>query len=491
MLVVGGGLAGLTLALKLAPRKVTILAPRIGNTTGSSGWAQGGLAAALAGSDAPEAHALDTIQAGNGINDPDAVRLVTQKAPEMIKSLVQKGVEFDRDQDGNLQMGLEGAHSQPRIIHAEGDRTGPKIMEALQAQVDRAIHIETITGMRATTLLQDEDGRVAGVVAVDEVGRMHELHASITILASGGLGHLYGHTTNPPTIRGDMLGSAIRAGATLSDLEFVQFHPTALAVSGSPLPLVSEALRGAGARLVHQNGEYLFSQGGDLAARDEVSRKIHESINEGNPVFLDASPIGDDAALRFPAVATLAANHGLDLQKDLLPVAPAQHYHMGGISTDLKGRCSLENLYVIGEVACTGLHGANRLASNSLLEALVLAHEAADDLMGRETSAPGNIVPQPPLFDDHHELPKLMDRHVGMVREKEGLHKVIHALLDHCDGQPNLLSGRDLAGFSIAVAAKYRMNSIGGHFRADYTEPPLSRDRNSWNINSLTNEAET
>lgn len=489
VLVVGGGLAGLTLALQLAPQRVTVLAPRTGNTTGSSGWAQGGLAAALASGDSPRAHAADTIEAGGGLNSVEAVALVTQKAPQMIKNLVQHGVAFDRDHDGNLHMGLEGAHSQPRIVHAEGDRTGPKIMAALQKKVAQAEHINMITNMRAKSLLQDQHGRIAGVAAIDDLGQEQFLNAQVTILASGGLGHLYGHTTNPTTIRGDMLGSAIRAGAQLSDLEFVQFHPTAMAVTASPLPLVSEALRGAGARLVLSDGGFLFPGLGDLAARDEVARKIHESIHRGAPVFLDAGPIGDDVSLRFPTVAKLAGEHGLDLQHDLLPVAPAQHYHMGGVTTDLKGQSSLEHLYVIGETACTGLHGANRLASNSLLEALVFAHEAAEDLAGREFALPGKPTPPDKLLDDCDELPDLMDKHAGVVREEAGLKKIIDRLFEHCQGQIQLLSARDLAGLSIAVAARARKNSIGGHYRIDHPEPPTNKDRKAWNITRLTKEA--
>lgn len=488
VLVVGSGAAGLTAALGCAPLRVTVLT-KTTLISGSSPWAQGGVAAAVGTDDAPALHASDTLAAGAGLCDPEAVGLLTGEGPERVRALLELGARFDRDAAGELSLGREAAHSRRRILHAK-DATGSEIVRALGEAVRRAPEIQVLERSFAVDLLV-ENGRVLGVVAVHDGRRVVHLAPSV-VLATGGLGQLFLHTTNPREATGDGLAMAARAGARLVDLEFVQFHPTALAVSqchegaGEPMPLLTEALRGEGAILIDdQDGSgHRFMNGEhpdrELAPRDVVARAIWRRLMAGREVFLDARCIAGFPE-RFPTVFELCRKHGLDPRTEPIPVAPAAHYHMGGIDVDGAGRTSLRGLWACGEVSSTGVHGANRLASNSLLEALVFGSRVAEDLR----SAAGGAVPSrrslPGISSGPLSTPqdaavqlairRLMWEKVGLVRDEKGLTAALEALAgDHSQigGEArNLLA----VGRLVAAAALARRESRGGHFRSDYPAP--------------------
>lgn len=485
VLVIGSGAAGLTAALGCAPLRVTVLT-KTSLISGSSPWAQGGVAAAVGTDDAPALHASDTLAAGAGLCDPEAVGLLTGEGPERVKALLELGARFDRDAAGELSLGREAAHSRRRILHAK-DATGSEIVRALGEAVRRAPEIQVLENSFAVDLLV-EDGRVLGVVAVDDGRRVLHL-ASAVVLATGGLGQLFLHTTNPREATGDGLAMAARAGARLVDLEFVQFHPTALAVnrshegSGEPMPLLTEALRGEGATLI-DNDSYRFMTGEhpdrELAPRDVVARAIWRRLMAGRKVFLDARCI-EDFPERFPTVFELCRKHGLDPRTEPIPVAPAAHYHMGGIDVDGSGRTSLRGLWACGEVSSTGVHGANRLASNSLLEALVFGSRVAEDLRSAASAAVPSRRSLPGISCGPLRTPqdaavqlairRLMWEKVGLVRDEKGLTTALEALAgDHSQigGEArNLLA----VGRLVAAAALERRESRGGHFRSDYPAP--------------------
>jgi L-aspartate oxidase len=398
ILIVGAGLAGLFLALKLAPRPVRVLSAAPLGQGSSSAWAQGGLAAALAKDDAPALHAEDTIKAGAGLVDPIVAGLIADEGPARVLDLISLGVPFDRDPDGALARSLEAAHSRARVIRVSGDLAGKAIMQALIFAARAATHLEIIEDARAIALLRDDAGAVRGARCIDSAGARSDFAASETVLATGGLGALYAITTNPPEARGGGLAMAARAGALIADPEFVQFHPTALDVGRDPTPLATEALRGEGAKLVNAAGESFISE---LAARDEVARAVHREISAGRGAFLDArESVGARFPEAFPTVFAACMQSGLDPRIQLMPIAPAAHYHMGGIATDLWARTTLDGLSAIGECASTGVHGANRLASNSLLEAVVFAHRAAERLRDAPSkpAAQTHVIAQPPLI---------------------------------------------------------------------------------------------
>jgi len=360
--IIGAGLAGLMTALRLAPLPVVVLAKApLGEGT-SSGWAQGGLAAAIGADDDPGLHCADTLAAGDGLCDRDTAQRITAAAPSAIETLMRYGVRFDH-RDGRHALGLEAAHSRHRIIHAGGDSTGREIMRAVSAAV-RATPSITVVNGRARRLLM-ADGAIAGVLAVAAQGPML-LPTGRVVIATGGLGGLFRHTTNPSGALGEGLALAALAGATLSDMEFVQFHPTALDDGGAPLSLVSEAVRGAGAVLVNETGArfLLGTPGAELAPRDVVSRAIWGQLMLGHRCFLEARSLGDDFGRRFPRITARCLAAGIDPARHPIPVRPAAHYHMGGIAVDPGGRSTVPGLWACGEASATGLHGANRLASN-------------------------------------------------------------------------------------------------------------------------------
>src|SRR5258706_3858846 len=401
-LILGAGIAGLFTALKLAPMPSIVLAGTRPGLSGSSAWAQGGIAAAVGEGDSWQFHAHDTMAAGAGLCDSAVVELVAQEAPARIADLIGYGARFDRNSDGSLAVGREAAHSLPRIVHVKGDGAGAAISATLAARANEADCITLLEGFHAVELAM-ENGRITGIFArsgLDNDARLILFRARAVILATGGLGALYAVTTNPLESRGEGLGMAARAGALIADSEFVQFHPTAIAIGRDPAPLATEALRGEGAVLVDENGNRFMTAvhaNGELGPRDVVARSIHRQLVAGHKVFLDCrDAIGAAFAQRFPTVYAACRAAGIDPARALIPVAPAAHYHMGGIATDIDGRSSLAGLWAVGECASTGLHGANRLASNSLLEAIVLGARVADDVRGQVELASGRGTPPAP-----------------------------------------------------------------------------------------------
>ncbi|MEW9570350.1 L-aspartate oxidase [Rhodanobacter sp. Si-c] len=372
IVVIGSGVAGMATALAAAPAPVRLLCRAKDGSGSASALAQGGIAAALDEGDGVEAHVRDTLEAGARHNDVAAVRWLCKAAPATVAWLEAQGVAFDHGPDGCLQFGREGGHGAFRIVHAGGDATGAALVHALRAKVQAAPHVQWRRGVDAEALLL-RDGCVAGVRVRDARGRQEVIEAAAVVLATGGIGALYAHTSNPPGADGAGLALAMAAGAATRDLEFVQFHPTALAVDGHSLPLLTEALRGAGAGLVDAAGEPLMRglhSLGDLAPRDVVARRVWQARQQGGGAWLDAMSIQGDWSIRFPTVLKACLAHGLDPRREPLPITPVAHFHMGGVATGLDGCSSLSGLYAVGEVACNGVHGANRLASNSLLEAV-------------------------------------------------------------------------------------------------------------------------
>ena len=470
VVVIGGGVAGLATALRLAPLPVTLVVAAPLGAEAATGWAQGGIAAALGEDDRPDYHAIDTLKAGAGLCEPLVVRRIAAAAPDAIDWLVTLGTPFDRTRDGRLALGLEAAHSRRRIVHAEGDGTGRVVLETLAKAARACPSIHVMEGVRACQLLTDDTGAVRGAAVRDREGRVTALNARAVVLATGGLGGLYASTTNPLGATGSGLALAARAGAVLRDMEFVQFHPTAMAVGADPMPLATEALRGEGAKLFNDVGERFMSEvpGQELAPRDVVARAIFAQIAAGRQVVLDARL--KDIAQRFPGVAALCRAHGLDPARQPIPVRPAAHYHMGGVKVDEAGRASVPGLWACGEVASTGLHGANRLASNSLLEALASAAWIAADIAG--TAAPGRAAVEAPAAlrgpsTARAEIRLLMDRQVGVVREAATLRAAVQRLSELSAREDDDLS---LVALQVAQAALAREESRGGHFRADFPD---------------------
>ena len=476
VLIIGAGLAGLACALGCGGSVVIV------NDTDpardvASAWAQGGLAAALGRDDAPALHASDTLAAAAGIADPRIVNDLTADAPAAIALLERFGVPFDRREDGSFALGLEAAHSRRRIVHA-ADHTGATIVRSLLDVVATRANITLALGLRSTDLAIADDGRVVGASFLDAAGRRVEIGARAVVLASGGYGALYARSTTPPATLGAGIAMARRAGATLSDLEFVQFHPTALASGADPMPLVSEAVRGEGALLVDEDGKRFVDE---LAARDIVSRAIFALEETGGHAFLDARiALGNSFEKHFPTIFARCAAVGIDPARQPIPVTPAAHYTIGGVVTDARARTDVPGLWACGEVAATGLHGANRLASNSLMEALIFGTRAARDVggapLGRRRAPVGRSSTSPsPLVADLAAallpLRRAMSAHVGVVRDENGLNRA----LDICDelaqseeaADPRVRDAVDVSR-AVAAAALLRRESRGTHFRRDF-----------------------
>ena len=478
VVIVGGGLAGLFCALKLAPRPVTVLATSPLGEGASSAWAQGGIAAAMAEGDTPEKHTADTLAAGGGIVDEAITLSMAREAGDRVRDLLSFGVPFDKDLAGHLVQSREAAHSERRIVRVRGDMAGAAIMQALIAAVRATPSITVLEGITAEHLLT-EGAKVTGVAARDESDRLTHYNASDVVLATGGIGHLYAMTTNPKEACGNGISMAALAGAVIADAEFVQFHPTAIAIGRDPAPLATEALRGEGATLVNTAGKRFMlalHKDAELAPRDIVARGVFAEIQAGRGAFLDCrSAIGERFAEAFPTVYATCQSAGIDPTKDLIPIAPAEHYHMGGVLTSSQGRSSCEGLWAIGEVASTGVHGANRLASNSLLEAIVFAARVADALpnalspvkVTEKGKAPA-IPFDPDLVD---MLRQTMTDHVGVIRTKTGLMTAIWTLADiEATGEAPEVTAMARAALFIATAAYARQESRGGHYRSDYPE---------------------
>jgi len=495
VVVIGSGVAGLHAALRLADgrRPVTLLTKKRLGTGGSSAWAQGGVAAAVGSNDSPAEHAEDTLAAGAGLSDAAAVYDLVSDGPAHVRRLIELGARFDRDAQGRLALGREGAHRHRRILHARGDATGAEMVRALVEAVRQAPGLTLAEGAFALDLAVD-DGRVVGVVA--RHGRRTVFHrAPAVVLATGGFGQLYAHTTNPPEATGDGLAMAALAGARLADLEFVQFHPTALAAGGDPLPLLTEALRGEGAILVDETGERFMPAEhplAELAPRDVVARAIWRRREAGLEVYLDArEAVGEAFPRRFPTVFGSCIELGIDPRRELMPVTPAAHYVMAGVAVDGAGRTSLDGLWACGEVTSSGVHGANRLASNSLLEALVYGARVADDVEGGGPRralhrASGGAWVRRELGERRErsvreEIRRLAWTHLGLERDRWGLSTALEELRLLTPRKTGEVANLALVGRLVAAAALAREESRGAHCRSDFPEPrPEWRRRLSW-----------
>ena len=392
VIVVGSGIAGLYAALTAAPRARVAVVTKGALDDGCSRFAQGGIAAAVGDGDSPELHFEDTIAAGRGLCHPEAVRVLVEEGPARIRQLIDWGVVFDT-QDGELLLAQEAAHSRPRILHARGDATGLEVETALIRRLRsggaRVVEHADVTAIRTTRT--GLHGRV--ITTNSSPAHTTTLTAAAVVLASGGASRLWRNSTNPHSATGDGVALGYAAGADVAGMEFAQFHPTALAIEGAPRFLISEAVRGEGARIVNRDGHRFVLDAdprGELAGRDVVARAIWEELlRSGEPcVYLDCSPLGARAAMRFPTIASTCAKYGLDIARDLIPVAPAAHYMIGGVRTDLDGATTVPGLYACGEVANSGVHGANRLASNSLLESLVFSKRAVQAALGWAAESP-------------------------------------------------------------------------------------------------------
>jgi L-aspartate oxidase len=489
ILIVGGGLAGLFCALKLAPRPVTVLASAPIGEGASTAWAQGGIAAAVAEGDTAEAHARDTIAAGAGLVDADVARRMAEEAGERVRDLLSYGVPFDKDLQGRLAVSREAAHSARRIVRVQGDMAGSAIMAALADAVRKTPSIHVLEGLSAEELVT-ANGAVIGANARDSAKRLVSLPASAVVLATGGIGRLYAVTTNPAEARGIGLAIAARAGAVLADTEFVQFHPTAIDIGRDPAPLATEALRGDGAVLVNRRGERFMRElhpDGDLAPRDVVARGVFAEIAAGRGAFLDTrEAIGTSFMARFPTVYASCIAAGINPARDLIPIAPAAHYHMGGVAVDARGRSSVAGLWAAGEVACTGAHGANRLASNSLLEAVVFSARIAQDIGGMDLPAPAvpttNVSATTSVSGTgEDELRTIMSTQVGVIRDAEGLsHAIAEISQIGREASSPMLRNMAAAALLIATAAWRRRESRGAHYRSDYPQPDAAQAHRSF-----------
>jgi L-aspartate oxidase len=492
-LIIGSGIAALRAAVALDGAGDVLVLTKAGPRAGSTGYAQGGIAAAVGPDDSPAKHQADTIAAGDGLCDEQAVAVLVQEGPRYVGELMQWGARFDRDADGAPALALEAAHSERRVLHAH-DATGREIGRALWDRVSAIGNVRIHAHARVVSLIV-EDGRCTGVEFVPDGGARATAHAACTLLATGGAGHVFSETTNPPVATGDGIAMAYRAGAAVADLEFVQFHPTALKMAGQPRFLLSEALRGEGARLINADGEPFMTRydpAGDLAPRDRVARAIvREAQRTGRDIYLslDRLPAAFVHA-RFPLISQACRSAGLDLAVDRIPVGPAAHYLMGGVVTDVDGRTTMPGLLAAGEVACTGVHGANRLASNSLLEGLVFGARAGDAMRagarsaewpvavpGLRSGVSGGFADLAPGRGRSADLAPerartLMWAHAGLFRTAEGLRTALEQLGPMPSAEDPVIT----VGRLIARAALRRQESRGGHFRLDFPE----RDDRTW-----------
>lgn len=482
VVIVGAGLGALYAALALAPRPVLMISPDPLGTGASSAWAQGGVAAAMAAPDSPNLHAEDTARAGAGTVDPAIARLVAGEARAHILALTDLGTPFDRDASGGYVMSREAAHSLARVVRVRGDQAGAEIMRALIATVRATPSVEVLDGWLATGLCRDAS-RVTGIEVMRATGSATlALAAPAVLIAGGGAGGLYAVTTNPPRIRGEAMGMAARAGAVIADAEFVQFHPTAIATGADPAPLATEALRGEGAVLVNASGAR-FMPGlhpdAELAPRDIVARAVYAETQAGRAPALDCRALPDLAA-HFPAVHAACMGAGIDPARQPIPVAAAAHYHMGGIATDAEGRTSQPGLWACGEAASTGLHGANRLASNGLLEALVFARRAALSIAAQvqpRNAAPVRLpepasaaLPDPALI---RRLRAAMTQGAGVIRNAAGLTHALRriAAIEAEGGAHPQIANMTAAATLICASALMRCESRGAHCRSDHPDP--------------------
>ena len=493
-LVIGGGIAGLSAAVRLAAVDTVLVVTKEELAESNTAYAQGGIAVAMGGGEDVAEHLEDTVNAGDGLVNREAAAVLVEQGPRRVEELLAWGTEFDRAsaaEGGELLRTREGAHSRSRILHADGDATGREIAVSL---LRHARETKGITLMEFTTsvdlIAEVIDGvkTVVGAVLLDREGKLHNVYARAVLIASGGAGQVYSDTTNPAVATGDGIAMAYRAGAALSDMEFYQFHPTAFAMEGAPRFLLSEALRGEGAWLRNTKGDcfmHRYHEMLELAPRDVVARAITREAIDG-PVYLDMRHIKRDMKARFPGISKFLASYGLELAKDLIPVRPAAHYLMGGIRTDVDGRTSLPGLFAAGEAACTGVHGANRLASNSLLEGLVFGALAAEAMLleeGRREKGEVERVEPEVLIDTVKleawiaELRKIMWEDAGLLRDAEGLKRAETRLDALVRGIPRGFSRRAVearslftVAFVIVASALGREESRGAHYRNDFPQ---------------------
>ena len=486
ILIIGGGLAGLFCALKLGPRPVTILTAAPIGRGASSAWAQAGIAAAVSEGDTIESHVADTLVAGDGIVDERIARIMAGDAVDRVMDLLHFGVPFDRDLEGKLETSREAAHSASRIVRVRGDMAGRKIMEALVGAVRDAPHIRVMEG-HVVEALHVEDGRVTGLTAKARAGRGRSvrLDGAAVVMAAGGVGHLYAVTTNPTEARGGGIGMAARAGAVMADMEFTQFHPTAIDVEVDPAPLATEALRGHGATLINRAGDRFMvpiHPDAELAPRDVVARGIFREVLAGRGAFLDCREAIPDLAHEFPTVHGYCVAAGIDPTREPIPVVPAAHYFMGGVAADEDGVTSLKGFYACGEVSSTGAHGANRLASNSLLEAVVFSarvaarlNETLPEAAAPEGWAAGGVEDE--KAETHHDTPAMtklrrtMSRCMGVLRDEEGMTECLRTIVQLERGRTterfrNVLTTAKM----MTVSALRREESRGGHYRTDFPD---------------------
>ncbi len=494
IVIIGSGIAALSAAYHLKNRKVVLITKSSWSDSNSM-LAQGGIAAVTQKNDSWENHYRDTLIAGCFHNDEKNVEFLVKAGPKEIIDWCQKGITFDTDENGQFLLGKEGAHSHHRILHAGGDATGRKVTSFLYQAVKASV---TIVENEMATDLIIKDGVCCGVYTKNEKGEITQYISSETIIASGGCGAVYGHTSNAEVITGDGIAMAYRAGAEIADMEFIQFHPTMLHVNGRCVGLISEAVRGEGAILVNQNGEafmeYKHAQK-DLAPRDIVARAIFDEIKKGNNVYLDISCI-QNFRTRFPTISEICRNNGIDLKKGKIPVAPGMHFLMGGIRTNDKGETSINNLFAIGEAACTGVHGANRLASNSLLEGLVFAKRVADHIISQPVVNVKKVFPN--IQEDCREtlkmslptkkqIQEMMNKYVGIQRTQAELNYVVNWFIRYERFFQNYnvknftkeeieIINLLTVGWLIATSASMRTESRGGHYRLDFPEA----DDNTW-----------
>lgn len=495
VLVVGGGVAGLRAALAASEHGEVILLAKAPLEVSSTAWAQGGIAAAVDPDDTPEAHAFDTVEAGSGLNDPEAVRLLTEEGPAEIERLVEWGMRLDANAAGEVDLGREGGHRRRRIVHTDGDATGRELTRTLEAQAKASPSIRVFEQCFAIDLLSSErgDGRVLGAITHHPRYGLQLIWAKATILASGGLGQVFRETTNPRVATGDGVAMAWRAGASVADLEFVQFHPTVLYVAGASRALISEAVRGEGAWLVDREGRRFMQDAhpmGELAPRDVVSRTIAQTLRRTSDsnVWLDLRPIGAERfATRFPGLDRLVRSFGLDPATDRVPVQPAAHYTIGGVRTDLDGRSDLPGLFACGEAAASGVHGANRLASNSLLEGLVFGRRAGLAAVAQPPVAPERIIAdvatsrraELDLADVRSSLRSAMWHNAGVLRAGSRIEDLLDMLdfwsrysLDKIFDDPEGWETQNqiAAATLVARAARWRCETRGTHAREEFPE---------------------